>query len=161
MDDAVTSAREGGDAFERLNAQAQKAGASIAAALSTGQVEGRKLEDVLRSVGARLGDVALQTAGRSLAGSLSTTLARTLVSTVSGVSGGVSTLAAPAALSGLSDVVGGLKPSTQQTPSSAQNARPLAVTMNISSPDAESFRRSEAQVSAALARAVQRGQRGL
>jgi hypothetical protein len=142
-------------------AQAQKAGVSIAAALTAGQVEGRKLEDVLRSVGARLGDVALQTAGRSLAGALSTTLARTLVSTASGATGGGSMLAAPATLSGLGDVMSGLKPSTMQPPSAAQGIRPLAVTMNISSPDAESFKRSEAQVSAALARAVQRGQRGL
>ena len=109
MDDATASAREGELAFERLNTQAQKAGASIAAALSKGQVEGRKLEDVLRSVGARLGDVALQTAGRSLAGSLSTTLAQTFVSTVSGESGGASVLAAPAALSGLDDSVSGLR----------------------------------------------------
>ena len=35
------------------------------------------------------------------------------------------------------------------------------VTVNIATPDAESFRRSEAQISAALARAVARGRRGL
>ncbi|MBF9232065.1 phage tail tape measure protein [Microvirga alba] len=39
--------------------------------------------------------------------------------------------------------------------------RPVAVTVNVSTPDADSFRRSEAQVSAALARAVARGQRGM
>jgi len=39
------------------------------------------------------------------------------------------------------------------------NARPVNVTVNIATNDAESFRRSEAQVSAALARAVARGQR--
>jgi phage-related minor tail protein len=39
--------------------------------------------------------------------------------------------------------------------------RPLAVTVNIATPDADSFRRSEAQVAAALARAVSRGRRGL
>ncbi|MGO4704515.1 phage tail tape measure protein [Microvirga sp. 2MCAF38] len=38
---------------------------------------------------------------------------------------------------------------------------PMNVTVNVSTPDAESFRRSEAQVSAALARAVARGQRGM
>jgi phage-related minor tail protein len=38
--------------------------------------------------------------------------------------------------------------------------RPVSVTVNVSTPDAASFRRSEAQVSAALARAVARGQRG-
>ncbi|UVF18234.1 phage tail tape measure protein [Microvirga terrae] len=39
--------------------------------------------------------------------------------------------------------------------------RPVSVTVNVSTPDADSFRRSEAQVSAALARAVARGQRGM
>ena len=39
--------------------------------------------------------------------------------------------------------------------------RPIQVTVNVSTPDADSFRRSEAQVTAALARAVARGQRGL
>jgi lambda family phage tail tape measure protein len=40
-------------------------------------------------------------------------------------------------------------------------ARPVQVTVNIATPDPDSFRRSEAQVAAALARAVARGQRGL
>jgi lambda family phage tail tape measure protein len=39
--------------------------------------------------------------------------------------------------------------------------RPVSVTVNIATPNADSFRRSEAQVSAALARAVARGQRGM
>ena len=43
----------------------------------------------------------------------------------------------------------------------SQGGPPISVTVNIATPDAESFRRSEAQVSAALARAVARGQRGL
>jgi phage-related minor tail protein len=40
-------------------------------------------------------------------------------------------------------------------------ARPISVTVNVTTPDADSFRRSEAQVSAALARAVARGKRDL
>jgi len=44
---------------------------------------------------------------------------------------------------------------------SGAGGRPVSVTMNIATPDADSFRRSEAQVSAALARAVARGQRGM
>ncbi|MCB8820051.1 phage tail tape measure protein [Microvirga rosea] len=44
---------------------------------------------------------------------------------------------------------------------SGGGGRPMTVTVNVSTPDAESFRRSEAQVSAALARAVARGQRGM
>jgi phage-related minor tail protein len=44
---------------------------------------------------------------------------------------------------------------------STGGGRPVSVTVNIATPDSGSFRRSEAQVSAALARAVARGQRGL
>lgn len=45
----------------------------------------------------------------------------------------------------------------------AQNgdARPVSVTVNIAAQDIESFRRSEAQITGALARAVARGQRNL
>lgn len=39
--------------------------------------------------------------------------------------------------------------------------RPLSVTVQVTTPDADSFRRSEAQVSAAIARAVARGSRAL
>ena len=41
------------------------------------------------------------------------------------------------------------------------DARPISVIMNVTTPDADSFRRSEAQISSALARAVARGKRGL
>lgn len=44
---------------------------------------------------------------------------------------------------------------------SGGGGRPMSVTVNVTTPDADSFRRSEAQVSAALARAVARGQRGM
>ena len=44
---------------------------------------------------------------------------------------------------------------------SESDARPLHVTVNISTPDAASFRRSESYVSAAIARAVARGERSL
>ena len=38
---------------------------------------------------------------------------------------------------------------------------PVNVTVNIATGDAESFRRSQVQITSALARAVARGQRGL
>lgn len=41
------------------------------------------------------------------------------------------------------------------------SARPVSVTVNISAQDMDSFRRSEAQITSALARAVARGQRNL
>ena len=39
------------------------------------------------------------------------------------------------------------------------SARPVHITMNISTPDVDSFRRSQGQVAAQLSRAVARGQR--
>ena len=41
------------------------------------------------------------------------------------------------------------------------SARPLSVIVQVSTPDVDSFRRSEAQVSAAIARAGARGGRAL
>lgn len=43
----------------------------------------------------------------------------------------------------------------------AEPQRPLAITFNVTATDAESFRRSEAQLAAMLARAVGHGQRAL
>lgn len=161
MDEATEAAQTGGEAFANLNRQAQRAGASIAAALAAGQVEGRKLDDVLRNVGIRLGAVALRTAGSSLAGALTTTLAQTLSSGISSVAGSAVSLAAPASLLGFGGSESSFSDSSPSASAAPQAVRSLAVTMNISTPDAESFRSSEAQVSAALARAVQRGQRSL
>jgi phage-related minor tail protein len=42
-----------------------------------------------------------------------------------------------------------------------EGAAPVTVNFNIATSDAESFRKSEAQVTAMLARAVGRGRRGL
>jgi len=43
----------------------------------------------------------------------------------------------------------------------SEGGRSVTITMNITTPDAESFRRSETQVGAMLSRAVSRGQRNL
>jgi hypothetical protein len=143
MDDAASTANDGADAFLRLDRAAKQAGASMAAALALGQSEGRKLDDVLRNVGSRLAQSAVQSAGRGLAVSLGSTLSSTLTGSVSSLAGG---------LRGGSDHVA----ASRREPS-----KPVAVSMTINTPDAESFLKSEAQVSSALARAVQRGQRAL
>ena len=43
----------------------------------------------------------------------------------------------------------------------AESGRPISVTLNVTTPDAESFRKSETQLTTMLARAVGRGRRGL
>jgi hypothetical protein len=144
MDDAASTANDGADAFLRLDRAARQAGASMAAALALGQSEGRKLDDVLRGIGSRLAQSAVQSAGRGLAVSLGSTLSSTLT-------GGVSSLAGSFSSGG----TGGVSAMRREA------SKPVAVSMTINTPDAESFLKSEAQVSAALARAVQRGQRAL
>ena len=155
MTDATQQAQEGADAFTQLDAKARAAGQSIAAALSAGQVEGRKLDDVLRGVGLRLSDMALQTAGHTLGGLFFSTLSQGLSSVLTagaeGAAAGGANLASSLGNAVSSGAGGG-------HPQSA--GRALNVVMNVSTPDANSFRQSEAQVSAALSRAVQRGERG-
>lgn len=156
MDETTDAALKGEDAFQRLDAQARVAGATITAALKAGELEGRRLDDALKGVGQRLTDIALSTATKSLGGLLT----GALTSGLQGVVGGAAGFAAPAALSGLTQVLafGGEGASA---PAVAAGQRAVAVTMNIATPDVESFRRAEAQVSASLARAVSRGERGL
>ncbi len=145
MDD-VAAARESADAFDRLEVSARAAGRSMQAAFAVADADGRRLDETLRSIGARLGEMALQSAGqvasqalRSGLSDLLTGLAAAPPAGGGGASGGdaLRSAAAPAA------------------------SRGVAVIMNVSTPDAQSFQRSEAQVSAALARAVARGNRAM
>ncbi len=161
MDDTTASANASAEAFLRLDRIARQAGASITSAMKAGQAEGRQLEDVLISVGQRLAETGLLSAGRSIGVALTSTLGSTLTSGLSGslASGG---LATPAVLAGFTDAagasVGGSSDAAGAGNGSGGN---VSIAMTVNTPDAESFRRSEAQISAALARAVQRGQRGL
>jgi phage-related minor tail protein len=140
-------------------------GSALGDALEAGVVKGRSLGDVLRGLGARLSEIALSAALKPVEnafGSIFSSLTR-------GALGGVSPfgqagLSTPSSLgAGLAGVTPA--PAAQgfgdspRVPAPSSFAGP--VTVNISTPDAESFRRSEAQVTAALARAVARGRRGL
>jgi hypothetical protein len=144
MTDTPSTANETAAAFDRLELSARAAGRSMQAAFAAASAEGVKLEDVLRNVGRRLGEMAL-TAGGQAASSL---LSGGLSSALTGLASGGLSVGAAEAVSAASAPV-----------SAASAARPVSVVMNISTPDAASFRQSEAQVSAALARAVARGAR--
>jgi phage-related minor tail protein len=141
-------------------------GSALGDALEAGVVKGRSLGDVLRGLGARLSEIALSAALKPVEnafGSIFSSLTR-------GALGGVSPFG-QAGLSTPSSLVSGGAGFAGVTPAPAVSAEgshapaptPFAgpITVNISTPDAESFRRSEAQVTAALARAVARGRRGL
>lgn len=146
MDDTAATAREATEAFDRLELSARAAGRSMQAAFALASTEGVKLEDVLRSVGLRLADMAVQSAGRAASSLLGGGLSMAL----SGLAGGLEGVLAGPSASSVADA----------SPAAAA-ARPVSVVMNVTTEDADSFRRSEAQVSAALARAVARGSRAM
>lgn len=176
---------------QSLSRSSEGFGKSIVSAFSRGVVEGKRFEDVLRSVGRSMTDSLLKTALKPLQTGLSSLLStgvKSLSSLFGGVglgsSGGGGISVAPFA-------EGGIVASPSYFPTGrglglmgergaeaimplargpdgrlgvragGGPARPLNVVVQVSTPDADSFRRSEAQVSAAIARAVARGRRAL
>jgi phage-related minor tail protein len=150
--------------LETLDRLAQNFGRSLDAALTRGAASGRSLDGVLTTIGTRLAGAATRAAGGSIQSGL-TGLINTMMGAGSetgfargGVfrggrvqpfaAGGV--VAAPTyfPMAGGTGLMGEAGP-----------ARPVSVTVHIATPDPAAFRRSEAQVTASLARAVARGQR--
>src|SRR3954453_10758451 len=175
------------DPLDRL---AQRFGTSLSTAFAKNAADGRRLDDGLNSVGRALVNASLRAAMKPLRSRLTALFKSTLASgdgdATALAKGGViargqvmpfakgGVVAAPtyfplARGMGLMGEAGteavmplARGPDGRLGVSAAgAGARPVQVTVNIATPDAESFRRSEAQVAAALARAVARGQRGL
>ncbi|MCO5092553.1 phage tail tape measure protein [Bosea sp. (in: a-proteobacteria)] len=175
---------------QSLSRSSESFGKSIVGAFSRGIVEGKRFEDVLRSVGRSMTDSLLKTALKPLQSGLSSLLGSGIQS-LSGLFGGLSLGGAGASLPVAPFAEGGIVASPSYFPTGrglglmaergaeaimplargpdgrlgvragGGQARPLSVVVQVSTPDAESFRRSEAQVSAAIARAVARGGRAL
>jgi phage-related minor tail protein len=152
---------------------------SLTRAFANAVVGGKSFNDTLASVAASLSKMALTSALQPISQGL-TSLASSAISSLSGSAGTIAPFAeggivASPTFFGSGGSVGlmGERGAEAILPLSrgpdgrlgvaagAGNARPVAVNVTISTPDAESFRRSEAQVTGALARAVARGQRGL
>ncbi|WP_223477104.1 phage tail tape measure protein [Oricola indica] len=172
-------------ALKTLERQASSFGSTLTGALKGAVVSGRSLEDTLRSIGRGLAIDALN-AGLSPLQNLLNGFASRAFAGFSGVlpfaQGGVvgantmfaggGVLAAPAYFplsggrTGLAGEAGpeAILPLSRGADgrlgvSAGESASSVTVNVTISTPDANSFRKSEAQVSAALARAVARGRR--
>lgn len=180
-----------------LGRSADSFGRSISNAFAKGIVEGKRFEDVLRSVGKSITQGLLKTALQPLTSGLSSLLTTGVKSLTGLFTSGLSNLTG---LSGAGKAVslpvapfadGGVIAQPSYFPlgrglglmgeagaeailplsrgsdgklgvsAGGSAARPMNVTVQVSTPDADSFRRSEAQVSAAIARAVARGSRAL
>lgn len=169
--------------LETLDRLAQRFGASMSDAFGRSAADGKRLDNVLGQVGRTLASAALKGALKPAQASLKTgfeSLFKGLFAVGDGAAvtpfakGGV--VAAPSYFPlgrglGLMGEQGAeaILPLARgpdgrlgvRSAGGGAPGRPVNVTVNIAAAGADSFRRSEAQVAAALARAVARGQRGL
>lgn len=169
-------------ALDNVDLSAQRMSKTLTRAFASAVVGGKSLEDTLKSVALSLSKVALDSALKPLQSGLSSAM-NSLMSSLTGQGGG-SVPVTPFASGGVVarptffGSGGGLGLMGER---GAEAIMPLArgpdgrlgvamnggarrgavVNVTINTPDAESFRRSQVQVSAALARAVMRGQRGV
>jgi phage-related minor tail protein len=169
-------------------ADVSRAGARFSSALSQSFVDlalkGRSFGDVLRSLALRLSEIALKAAFKPLTDAIGGSLAN-LVAGAAFARGGVirqgmpvpfasgGVIASPIAFplaGGRVGLAGERGPEAilplARGPDGrlgvrAGSAGAVNVTFNVTTPDVESFRRSETQLAALLARAVAQGQRNL
>jgi phage-related minor tail protein len=168
-------------AMNAIDLSAARVAKSLSSAFAGAVVQGKSFEETLKSIGLRLSSLALEAAlkpalqgiGSALSGAFS-----------GGFGGGAAALpVTPFAEGGVVAVPtffsagGGLGlmgekgaeaimplargPDGRLGLAAAPSAAPVSVNVTIAAQDAESFRRSQGQVEAALARAVARGRRGL
>ncbi|MDP3410230.1 phage tail tape measure protein [Bosea sp. (in: a-proteobacteria)] len=183
-----------GSLTQSLDKSAASFGKSITNAFAKGIVEGKRFEDVLRSVGRSMTESLLKSALKPLQTSLSSLLTTGIKGltglfggglSLGGLGGGASVAVAPFAEGGviaspayfplgrglglmgergaeaILPLSRGADGRLGVRSSGSEARRPLNVVVQVATPDADSFRRSEAQVSAAIARAVARGSRAL
>lgn len=140
----------------------QQFGRSLSAAFVGLAVQGKSFGDVLSSLALNLSRLTLNAAFKPLESAFGSAF-QSLLSAPAPISGG--SLAMPEAFAAATmsrPVVAAAASSLpfSNAVATGSNAGP-AIVLNISTPDADSFRRSETQVAAVLARAVGLGQRNL
>lgn len=165
-----------------LTKLSQSFGGALATAFKGAAVQGKALDDVLRSVASRLATSALDRAfsalGTSLIGGLGQAMGFSAGGVIAGgrvvpfAAGGV--VATPSYFplaGGRTGLMGEAGPEAilplarggdgRLGVAASGGAAPVHVTFNVTTPDVAGFRRSEGQMQAMLARAVGRGRRGL
>jgi phage-related minor tail protein len=157
------------DVLAELEQRSRSFGSALTGALTSAVRGGKGLDDVLRSAGLRMTEIALSAGLKPLEGAIG--------SLISGVTGGVTAFADGGVVSsptyfpmaggtGLMGEAGAeailpLKRGADGTLGVAGGGGGMNVVFNVTAGDVESFRRSEGQIAAMLTRTVRRGQRGL
>ena len=138
------------EALGDLERMSQRFGNAFGTALKSAAVDARQFDDVLRDLALRMSTIALDAAVEPLERGVSSVL------------GGLANSVAGALVGNSSAPVSGV-PFSTRGPSSpfATRSAPGPVTLNVTTPDAASFRRSEGQIAALLARTAMRGRRSL
>lgn len=186
IDGITVAIRADTSPFRREIAEADRLargfGGSISKAFAGAIVHGRDFGDVLRTLALRLSSMAISAAFKpieqgfaglfqNMFGGTGAAMADALPSVTPFASGGV--IATPSFFPfGPALGVAGERGAEAILPlargadgrlgvRAGSQTKPLAVTVNVSTPDAASFRRSEAYLSGVIARAVARGERSL
>ncbi len=169
------------NAMDSIDLSAARVARSLSTAFSTAIVQGRSFEETLKTIGLRLSNMALEAALKPALQGLGSALSGAFSG---GFAGGASALpVTPFAEGGVVAAPtffgsgGGLGlmgekgaeaimplargPDGRLGLAAQPGAAPVSVNVTIATQDAESFRRSQGQVEAALARAVSRGRRGM
>ncbi len=158
------------DVLAELEQRSRSFGSALTGALTSAVRGGKGLDDVLRSAGLRMTEIALSAGLKPLEGMIG--------SLISGVSGGVKAFADGGVVStptyfpmaggtGLMGEAGAeaILPLRRGADGAlgvaAQGGGGMNVVFNVSATDVESFRRSEGQIATMLTRTMRRGQRGL
>jgi phage-related minor tail protein len=168
--------------LQELEGLAESFGRAMTTAFRRSVVDGKRLEDVLRSLALGLARRALSQAlaplGSGIGGFLASLLRGSRFAKGGVLGGGVTPFAAGGVVSTPSyfPLRGGLGLAGEAGPEAilplargsdgrlgvrSRGGGGVNVTFNVTTPDAQSFRRAEAELTAMLARAVARGQRGL
>jgi phage-related minor tail protein len=170
------------DALQNLKGLSESFGSQLTGALKGAAVSGRSLDDVLRRIGLNLAGMALEQGLRPLQG-LTSSLFSGLFSGIGGLFGFAKGGVVPFASGGIvsaptyfpmgggvglmgeagAEAVLPLRRGADGSLGVAAGKGHASVNLvfNVTTPDAPSFRKSEAQITGMLARAVRRGMRTL
>jgi len=173
MTETLSGAQALSDVMVDLEGRSMRFGAALTSALRSATVGGRGLDDVLKGLGNRMTDIALSAGLKPLETMLSGAIGNLVGSVTPFADGGV--VRAPSFFPmgggdlGLMGEAGAEAilplrrgPDGALGVAAGGGGGPAAqIVFNVTATDAASFRKSEGQISAMLARSVARGQRGV